>query len=129
MPADDALPDDVDAELWFMSPHERCGSGRDYLFDSHWHTHPGRMSAYCPHDPAWPDYRISLSELPDDLPTATRYWVRGFLAGNLPPGPDIDDEDNEDAENTAEFREWKRRAEEFSRTGVWLYAPEPADDE
>src|SRR5688500_7910396 len=66
---------------------ERCG-GDDYLFDKRWHTHPGRMAAYCPHDPKHPDYRISAYELPADLPDATRYWVAGFLAGNLPAPPD-----------------------------------------
>ena len=48
------LPEDVDPEMWFTSPHARCGGGRDYLFHKHWLTHPGRMAAYCPHDKEWP---------------------------------------------------------------------------
>ncbi len=107
------LPDDVDPELWFPSPHERCGGGNDYLFDKHWLTHPGRMAAFCPHDPDWPDYRISLSDLPAELPVATRYWVKGFLAGNLPrPMPDC-------PEGGQEFRDWEQRARVFAETGEW----------
>lgn len=106
------LPDDVDPALSFRSPHKRCGGGEDYLFDKHWLTHPGRMAAYCPHDPEWPDYRISLAEMPTELPVATRYWVKGFLAGNLPAPPDA-------PEDSDEFRQWERRAAVFSETGEW----------
>ena len=107
------LPDDVDPELWFTSPHPRCRGGRDYLFDKHWLTHPGRMAAYCPHDADWPDYRISLQELPEDLPPATRYWVRGFLAGNLPPAP-VDS-----AKDSPEMQAWCEAAKIFAETGEW----------
>ena len=107
------LPDDVDPEMWFVSSTPECAGGRDYLWDSLWHTFPGRMSAYCPHRPEHPDYRISLSQLPDDLPAATRYWVRGFLAGNL-PGPEDDWE-----WETTEMADWRRRASAFVRTGRW----------
>lgn len=106
------LPDDVDPALSFRSPRQRCRGGDDYLFDKHWLTHPGRMAAYCPHDPEWPDYRISVNELPADLPVATRYWVKGFLAGNLPEPPDAPEE-------SEEFRKWQRRAIGFAETGVW----------
>jgi hypothetical protein len=104
------LPDDVDPELWFYS--ERC-HGRDYVFDSHWHTHPGRMAVFCPHSTEWPNYRISLSEMPADLPTATKYWVRGFLAGNLPRQP-ADDEDD-----TPAMQRWREKALSFAREGYW----------
>jgi hypothetical protein len=106
------LPDDVDPELWFWS--ERC-DGRDYLFDSHWHTHPGRMAAFCPHDADHPDYRISKDELPEELPVTTRYFVAGFLAGNLPAPPCDDAPASE-----ATMSEWERAAERFSRDGVWI---------
>jgi hypothetical protein len=108
-----ALPDDVDPEMWFRSTRTECDGGRDYLWNGEWHTFPGRMAAYCPHRPEHSDYRISLSELPDDLPVATRYWVRGFLAGNLP-----DPEEDWEWE-TAEMSDWRRRAREFTRTGRW----------
>jgi hypothetical protein len=117
------LPDDVDPELWFVSPHTRCDAGRDYLFDKHWLTHPGRMAAYCPHDPEWPDYRISLGELPENLPSATRYWVKGFLAGNLPPAP------VEMAEGSPETLAWERAAQVFAETGEWTLDSADSDDE
>lgn len=103
------LPDDVDPELWF--PSAQCGGERDYLFDAKWHTHPGRMKAYCPHRPDWPDYRISVYELPTDLPTATRYWVEGFMAGNLPePRRHLNDE---------YMTRWHEAAATFAQTGHW----------
>jgi len=40
------------------------------------------MAAYCAAKKF--DYRISLDELPDNLPQTTRYRVEGFRAGNLP---------------------------------------------
>ena len=103
------LPDDVDPELWF--PSAQCGGERDYLFDAKCHTFPGRMKAYCPHRPDFPDYRISLSELPDNLPVATRYWVKGFLAGNLPAPANEEDE--------AYMVRWHEAAEAFADTGEW----------
>jgi hypothetical protein len=112
------LPSDVDLELWFTSPHPRCGGGRDYLFDKHLLTHPGRTAAYCPHDSEWPDYRISLSELPARPAAAHRYWVAGFLAGNLPPAPVVDDDDD------PALARWTAKAAAFATQGTW-----PTDDE
>jgi len=104
------LPDDIDPELWFAS--KQCGGQRDYLYDSGGHTWPGRMSAYCPHeDEAHSGYRISVHELPDDLPTATRYWVRGFMAGNLPEPRRPDDR--------AYMERWDANAKDFVATGLW----------
>lgn len=102
------LPDDIDRELWFASA--KCGGERDYLFDAKWHTWPGRMKAYCPHQPDRPDYRISVTELPEDLPVTTRYWVRGFMAGNLPQPVRDDDE---------YMAQWHAAAERFASTGDW----------
>ncbi|HEX2179537.1 MAG TPA: hypothetical protein VHL54_08490 [Actinomycetota bacterium] len=106
------LPEDVDPALSFFS--ERCG-GNDFLYDSHWHTHPGRMSAYCPHSEQWPDYRISVYELPRDLPVTTRYWVEGFMAGNLPTPP----EDFFDWEGGKFMAKWRPLAAQFVKTGYW----------
>lgn len=78
------LPPDIDPAIRFSCP--QVPSTFDYLFDAHSHTWPGRMAAYCPAQDL--DYRISLEELPDDLPVSTRYWVEGFLAGNHPVQPD-----------------------------------------
>jgi hypothetical protein len=108
-----ALPSDVDPELWFVSSHPICRGGRDYLWDEQWHTHPGRMAAYCPHDAEHSDYRISLQGLPGDLPAATRYWVRGFLAGNLPKPP------HDAPPNGPEMAAWREQARVFAHEGWW----------
>jgi hypothetical protein len=113
------LPDFVDEELWFISPH--CHE-RDYLYDSGWQTHRGRMSAWCPHDPNWRSYKISLSELPRDLPRATRWWVRGFLAGNVPDAPAALCDPA--MSGTPELERWFELARRFSATGKW-----PAEDD
>lgn len=104
------LPDGIDPELWFWS--EQCG-GRDYLHDAHWLTHPGRMAVYCPHDPDRNGYRISKGELPDDIPAASRYWMAGFLAGNLPNIPFDDDP------STPTMQEWEQAAQIFATEGYW----------
>ena len=57
--AEPTLPDDVDRALWF---HGACGQV-DYLVRDNSHTHPGRMSAYCPHRPDHPDYNISIYDI------------------------------------------------------------------
>ena len=105
----DSLPDDVDPALWFQC--DVLPSTRDYVFDAQWHTHPGRMAAYCAARRL--DYRISPSELPEALPDATRYWVQGFLAGNLPRQPDVD------ADDDARLVDWQAKAKGFRVSGRW----------
>jgi len=107
------LPDDIDANLSFFSV--RCGDD-DFVFDSSWHTFPGRMTAYCPHDDQ--DYRISLYELPEHLSDATRYWVAGFIAGSL-PGPPPSAWDDEGVERGEVMERWKILAAQFRRIGWW----------
>jgi len=102
------LPDDVDPALWLPCSHSP--TDRDYLYPAAWHTFPGRMGAYCSSKNVY--FRISLSEIPADVPEATRYWVRGFLAGNLPEPPSKDLEG-------ADLERWQRRAEQFFATGRW----------
>jgi hypothetical protein len=103
------LPEDVDPDLWFECVHH--AGWRDYLLSSAWHTFPGRMSAWCSARDV--EFRVSKSELPSDLPAATRYWVEGFLTGNLPHQPDVDDDDS------PALAEWARLAEQFFATGMW----------
>jgi hypothetical protein len=110
------LPDGIDPNLGFFSPE--CG-GDDFLFDSSWHTFPGRMAAYCPHvKQQYSDYRVSAYELPEDLPDTTRAWVAGFLSGSLPRPPDSawDEEGNERPEV---MERWKALALQFRRVGWW----------
>ena len=103
------LPADVDSELWFECRHHP--GSRDYLLSTPWHTFPGRMSAWCAERQV--SFRVSFSELPPDLSPATQYWVKGFLVGNLPRQPDMDDDDG------AALAAWQIKARNFLATGQW----------
>jgi len=102
------LPDQVDPEVWFACHHDPAA--RDYLVSEPWQTFPGRMQAWCGARRVW--FRVSRPELPDDLPAATRYWVAGFLTGNVPRQPDTD-------HDGPAVAAWRRLADEFLATGVW----------
>lgn len=104
------LPADVDPELWFECCHH--AGARDYLLNSPWHTFPGRMSAWCATRQV--SFRVSKSELPADLPATTRYWVRGFLVGNVPRQPDADDDDS------PAIAAWQAKADRFLAS--WILA-------
>jgi hypothetical protein len=80
--------------------------GRDLLYPAAGNTFRGRMPAWC--ETRQVSYRVSLSELPDDLPLATRLWVRGFLAGQVPTWDDAAPEE-----------EQRRHADEFLTSGTW----------
>lgn len=110
------LPDEVDPELWFACRHHP--GARDYLLNEPWQTFPGRMSAWCAERGI--GFRVSKSELPDELPTATRYWVEGFLTGNVPRQPDDDDWEG------PAVLEWQANAVRFLATGYW--PPEPIQE-
>ena len=105
----DELPAEIDPALWF--PCSDVPGARDYLYSAAWHTFTGRMGAYCPAKQVW--FRVSASEIPDAVPESTRYWVKGFLAGNLPRQPDSDIEG-------AALEQWTEKARAFLATGVWL---------
>ena len=105
---DQALPDDIDQELWFPCRHDL--GARDYLTADRWHTFPGRMAAFCPTRRV--SYRVSTSELPYDLPMATRYWVAGFLVGNMPRQPDVEDD-------SPEMAAWEAKVEQYFAHGTW----------
>lgn len=112
-----ALPDDIDPELWF--PCGDVAGARDYLYPSVWHTAPGRMGAYCAAKDVY--FRASAEEVPADAPIATRYWVRGYLAGSL-PSPPYDDPSEE------ELGAWRARAHAYFASGSWPSAPEEVPD-
>jgi len=84
--------------------------GRDYLLHNPWQTFPGRMSAWCATRQV--SFRVSKSELPTDLPAATRYWVQGFLVGNVPRQPATDDFDG------PAVAAWQAKADRFLATGI-----------
>lgn len=96
---------DLDPELWFPCVHHP--GARDILYPSAGNTFRGRMPAWC--ETRQVSFRVSLSQLPDDIPEATRLWVRGFLAGCV---PQLDDEVDELAQVEA-------RVNAFLETGAW----------
>jgi hypothetical protein len=96
---------DIDSELWFPCLHHE--GARDILYPSWASTFPGRMPAWCEHRQV--SFRVSLSSLPDDLPAATRLWVRGFLAGSV---PQLDDD--------TELETRQGQVDTFLTTGAWL---------
>ena len=110
MADDEALPDGIDPEIWFECIHHP--GSRDYLVSEPWQTSPGRMQAWCGTRHVW--FRVSKSSLPEHLPLPTRYWVEGFLVGNVPRQPDVDDDDDGAAVN-----EWRASAHHFIATGRW----------
>lgn len=108
MDDDQALPDGVDSEVWFECAHHP--GRRDYLVSEPWQTFPGRMQAWCGARNVW--FRVSKSSLPRHLPLPTRYWVQGFLVGNVPRQPDADG-------HSAAMIEWRDQAHHFVATGEW----------
>jgi hypothetical protein len=104
----DALPDEIDPALWF--PCTDVPGARDYLYASAFHTFTGRMAAYCPSKQVW--FRVSAHTIAEESPEATRYWVQGYLAGNLPHPPD------RELEGEAVER-WAEKARAFFATGTW----------
>ncbi len=44
---------------------------------------------------------------------ATRYWVEGFLVGNMPIQPDVDDDDD------PALLRWQSDANAYFDTGYW----------
>ena len=98
---------DIDPQLWFPCPHHE--GARDILYPSSANTFPGRMAAWCEHRQV--SFRVSLSSLPDDLPAATRLWVRGFLAGSV---PQLDDD--------SQLETRQGQVDVFLTTGAW---PDP----
>ena len=103
------LPGDADPELWFECRHH--AGGRDYLLHNPWQTFPGRMPAWCATRQV--SFRVSKSELPKDLPAATRYWVQGFLVANVPRQPTTDDIYGPG------LAAWQAKADRFLATGSW----------
>ncbi|MGB8651587.1 MAG: hypothetical protein WCD35_13115 [Mycobacteriales bacterium] len=103
------LPPDIDPELWFTCVQD--SADRDYLYNAKWHTFPGRMPAYCPSRKV--SFRVSKAELPDALPTPTRYWVEGFIAGNMPRQPDVDDDQD------PQMLQWEQQREQYFESGAW----------
>ena len=97
-----------DPLLWFEAP---CG-GRD-LLAGNGGTYRGRMQAWCPEKQV--SYNVSLAEM-GQMSQEARYWVAGFLAGNLPgpPPPDLDADPD-----PGDLAAWRAATGRFRRTGLW----------
>jgi len=95
---------DLDPALWFPCVHHE--GARDIFYASAGNTFRGRLPAWCEHREV--SFRVSLNELPDDLPESTVLWVRGFLAGCVPR---LDDDTDLDART--------RQVDTFLTTGTW----------
>lgn len=109
----DVLPDGVDPDMSFLS--RLCGQ-RDFLFRGNPHTHPGRMSAYCPHRSyGW--YNVSAPDLLEATDKAA-VWADGFIVG-AEPGPPLDDDWQEYEEGTPEYRSWLDGRAQYLETGAW----------
>lgn len=100
---------ELDEELWFIGS---CGK-RDLLTGNP-HTFRGRISAWCPAERV--GYNVSLDEI-TEMSTASRYFIKGFLAGNEPEPPEPDDQGNEDPED---LTAWRAAVHRFRSTGNWL---------
>jgi hypothetical protein len=73
------------------------------------------MLAYCPHDPHFPGYHVSLSEI-TAMSMESEYFVRGYLCGSEPEAP-IDSEGDVDPEDE---KAWYQAIRRFHRTGSWF---------
>ncbi|MEO9325378.1 hypothetical protein ABFT23_17940 [Nocardioides sp. C4-1] len=61
--------DDLDDDLWFPRVHHP--GARDLLYPAAGNTSWGRLPAWC--ETRQVSFRVSLDELPDGVPEATRY--------------------------------------------------------
>jgi len=95
--------------LWFEAS---CGK-RDLLLNDNGHTFTGRMLAWCPHQEHHV-YSVSLNDM-GEMSTETRYFVRGFLAGQEPEGPYGEDGGITPDDELA----WELACNRFRRTGSW----------
>lgn len=94
--------------LWFIGS---CGS-RDYLLPENGHTFHGCMTAWCPSRQV--GYNVSLSEIAE-MSHESRYFIKGFLAGDG-PAPPYDDEGDLDPDD---LQAWRSAIARFNRTGYW----------
>lgn len=99
----------LDEQLWFEAS---CGD-RDLLMGAGGHTYPGRMLAWCPHQEHHV-YSVSLNEM-GEMSTASRYFVRGYLAGQEPEVPYDDDGEITPEDELA----WELATYRFRQTGSW----------
>jgi len=103
---------EYDPKLWFtMEPD--C-QGRHYLLYAS-HTFPGRFTAWCVHKQRAAN--CSLGDVKASSKEAV-YWLRGFLAGNVPEPPRGESGAFLSSDDPR-FQLWERAASLFKTTGYW----------
>jgi hypothetical protein len=98
------LPSEVDPDLEFKSTH--CG-GWHFLVGNP-HTFKGRMAAWCQEQQR--EIVVSLGDM-TYVSLGASFWIKGFLSGNEPPPPELDDPTSEAA--------WDAARREFRSAGEW----------
>ncbi|BBH24321.1 hypothetical protein Back11_56660 [Paenibacillus baekrokdamisoli] len=103
---------DFDKDLWFTFK-EHC-KGKHFIVGNP-HTFHGRISAYCPQKNVY--FNVSLGEI-GDMPSTTKYWIKGFLSGNE-PAPPVDEEGDIYPPAHEMDIHWVRSIALFHKTGYW----------
>lgn len=101
----------IDPALWFTLAN--CEGRHFVLYNSH--TFHGRLTAWCPNKGR--SVNVSKSELQTSS-EETKYWLKGFLAGNEPEPP-RNGAGTVEAVDSEPFRRWLRAVELFAETGYW----------
>lgn len=101
----------IDKALSFE--HNGC-TGLHYILGNP-HTHPGRIMGWC--EKKQTSFFFSLSEVIN--PTIeTKFWIKGFLAGNEPSPPLINGDVDFESE---EYKLWQKKLKDFNESGYWEY--------
>jgi hypothetical protein len=101
-----------DENLWFLMG-EHC-EGKHFLLGNA-HTFRGRMLAWCPAKER--SFFVSKSEI-GKCSLETKFWVKGFLAGNEPDAPTDKNQDSV-TPDTEEYKNWLAAVKLFAETGCW----------
>jgi hypothetical protein len=105
-------PPEFDEALWFLD--EEC-TGKHYVLGNA-HTFRGRIQAWCPTKEK--SFFISSSEI-SECSRETKYFIRGFLAGQE-PAPPVDDQGHLLPPEDEDFCAWRHATAQFRDTGLWV---------
>lgn len=103
----------IEKELWFEMDHEDC-HGKHYIIGNP-HTFHGRIAAYCPTKKVF--FNISPESI-TNMSQETKYWIKGYLAGNEPSPPDDENGEPNYPEHEV-YIDWQRSVDLFHKTGYW----------
>lgn len=100
-----------DPKLWFTVKYN-C-PGKHYIIGNP-HTFKGRITGYCPTDNKY--FNFSISDV-TGMSVESKFWLKGYLAGNEPDPPL--EEDDDVAYASEEHEIWLKEIELFHKTGSW----------